>query len=345
MNHYSWSVVGAGPAGIAAVGMLLDAGISHHEIAWIDPSFTVGDLGSKWYRVEGNTKVKTFIDFLNKCDSFNYSQAPDFAIDAFDVEKSCKLGFIVEPLQWISDHLTKKVQTFSDSVHALSLHNQYWNIELEKTKILSKQVTLATGCVPNILSYPIEEIPIEIALNDELLVEENIENETVAVFGASHSAIVALKNLMDCKPNKIINFYKHPVKYAVYFDDFTLFDNTGLKGNAAVWAKEYIDGIHPACLERVHCDSDKMQEKLAECTRAVYAIGFQQNSSIAIRPYPRNPSHNDTNGIIAPGLFGLGIAYPNQVIDPLGNVEHNVGVWKFMQHLIKCLPIWMKYHA
>lgn len=345
MNHYGWSVIGAGPAGIAAVGKLLDAGIPPHSIAWIDPAFTVGHLGKKWHRVQGNTKVKTFIDFLNACKAFNYDQAPDFKINTFDPEKSCRLGHIADPLQWVTSHLKKKVQTFPEKVQALSLVDKHWRIELHDSVLISKQVIMATGCYPKSLPHPIREIPIETALNDQLLAEEKLKNETVAVFGASHSAIVALENLLSCKTKKIINFYRHPLKYAIYLEDFTLFDNTGLKGHAADWAKEHIDGTWPNHLERVHCDSDTMHEKLEECTRAIYAIGFEQNTSITIRPYSDGLPYNDANGIIAPGLFGLGIAYPNKIIDPFGNIEHNVGLWKFMKHLTHSLPLWKRYHT
>ena len=48
MTQYSWTVIGAGPAGIAAVGRLLDHGIVGEQIAWIDPEFGAGDFGTKW---------------------------------------------------------------------------------------------------------------------------------------------------------------------------------------------------------------------------------------------------------------------------------------------------------
>ena len=47
MTQYTWTVIGAGPAGIAAVGRLLDHGIAPEEIAWIEPEFTAGDIGGK----------------------------------------------------------------------------------------------------------------------------------------------------------------------------------------------------------------------------------------------------------------------------------------------------------
>ncbi len=345
MNHYGWVIIGAGPAGIAAIGKLLDAGVPHTAISWIDPEFTIGELGKKWYRVNGNTKVKTFINFFNACKSFNYKNAPYFAVNQFDIEKSCRLINIVQPLKWITQQLKKQVNCINGRVCALSLQNQHWHIELEDSVLISKQVILATGSYPKSLSHPLPEISAEIALNDQLLENQNLKHDTVAVFGSSHSAIVVLENLMNTDVKKIINFYRHPLKYAIDMDDYILFDNTGLKGKAADWAKKHIDGACPDRIERVLCNSDSMQEKLMECTKVIYAIGFEPNSTITIHPFDYPLEYNDTNGIIAPGLFGFGIAYPNKVTDPLGNIEHAVGLWKFMQHINRCLPIWMRYHA
>jgi len=37
MKVFKWTVIGAGPAGIAAVGKLIDSGVKPLEIAWVDP--------------------------------------------------------------------------------------------------------------------------------------------------------------------------------------------------------------------------------------------------------------------------------------------------------------------
>ena len=54
---FSWGVIGAGPAGIATVGKLLDKGIPAHDILWVDPYFQVGDFGRLWSQVSSNTRA------------------------------------------------------------------------------------------------------------------------------------------------------------------------------------------------------------------------------------------------------------------------------------------------
>ena len=41
---YQWAVIGAGPAGLASVGILLEQGVCAKDILMIDPHFHVGDF-------------------------------------------------------------------------------------------------------------------------------------------------------------------------------------------------------------------------------------------------------------------------------------------------------------
>lgn len=60
-KNFQWGVIGSGPAGIAAVGELLDRGVSGKDILWLDPKFEVGDLGALWGPVSSNTSVDLFL--------------------------------------------------------------------------------------------------------------------------------------------------------------------------------------------------------------------------------------------------------------------------------------------
>lgn len=340
MKTFQWTIVGAGPAGIAALGKLIDQGVKPLDIAWIDPAFKVGDLGEKWRRVSSNTKVRLFTQFLEECEAYRFRMAPDFTIKHLDPETTCRLSEIADPLQWVSDHLKVAVHPYEKQATTLHLKDQHWEVGMDGETIRSKNVVLATGSIPKKLDFKLEEIPLEIALNDELL--NGVENDTVAVFGASHSSMIVLQNLLKAGVKKVMNFYLSPTKYALYMGDWILFDNTGLKGEAALWARKNIDGIWPSNLERYHSSDPAFQKHLSECNKVVYTIGFSKRTPPSSPQFPEL-KYNDRNGIIAPGLFGLGIAYPEKVEDPFGNEEYSVGLWKFMVYLNKILPLWMKY--
>jgi cation diffusion facilitator CzcD-associated flavoprotein CzcO len=343
MAPYAWTVIGAGPAGIAAVGCLLDRGIASDEIAWIDRAFAGGDLGQKWRSVSSNTHVGTFLEFLNGAKAFRFSEAPPMPLREVDPQETCALGLVAEPLVWITEHLRERVDVFTTTATALSLQKRRWRIETERDAISSANVVLAVGAVPKKLSHPhLHEIPIEVALDPEQLAEQALDGATVAVFGSSHSSMIVLPNLLRHPVERVINFYQSPLKYAVYLEDWILFDDTGLKGRAAEWARENIDGVYPDRLERCWVSGPGFDETLAQCDRVVYTVGFER------RKLPETPQwgqldYNPANGILAPGLFGLGIAFPEYAEDPYGYGQYRVGLKKFMDYLNSVLPLWMLY--
>jgi hypothetical protein len=51
--------------------------------------------------------------------------------------------------------------------------------------------------------------------------------------------------------------------------------------------------------------------------------------------------YNPENGAIAPGLFGVGIAFPEARANRDGVVELRVGLWKFMEYLGDVVPLWI----
>jgi hypothetical protein len=343
---YEWAIVGAGPAGIAAVGKLIDHGIKPENILWIDPNFAVGDLGRYWSHVSSNTKVKLFLNFLNEVRAFNYKAAPiDFELNHLPYEKSCMLCYVVEPLQWVTNQLIKQVPTEKTLIHNMVLSNRMWCLESSTKTYLAQNTILATGALPLYLNYPtIEAIAFEDAIDKERLRTQVNLSETYAVFGSSHSAIIIIHYLVELGVKKIINFYRAPCCYAIDMGDWILFDNTGLKGHAAEWAREHIDGIWPKNLERYTSIEPNIVRYLPECDKAIYAVGFKQRNTIMMGNY-EHMDYNPNVGIIGPGLFGLGIAYPEKKSDPFGSMEMQVGLWKFMTYLTKVLPIWLKYHT
>jgi hypothetical protein len=343
-SDFEWAVIGAGPAGIAAVGKLLDKKISPAHIAWIDPNFQGGDFGTHWRKVSSNTRVKYFLKFFNACDAFAYTSAyNDFAIHRLPPEETCDISLVAEVLQSITEGLKQKVTNIQGTVQQLHASDRHWHLSLAGKVIQAKNVILAIGAIPKTLEYPgVATISLHTALDPDKLTRVLNAEDVVAVFGSSHSAILSLKTLLShCQIKKVINFYLSPLRYAVALDDWILFDNTGLKGRAAEWARANIDGKLPPKLQRVHATAKNICDYLPQCNKAIYAIGFQKRT-IRI-PELLTLEHNNCNGIIAPGLFGVGIAFPQVKADPYGFHEARVGLWKFMEDLNQVMPLWLHY--
>lgn len=337
---YQWAIIGAGPAGIAVVGKLIDNGVTPESIVWIDPHFTVGDFGTKWRNVPSNTKVKLFTKFLHASHAFNYHACPlNFALHSADPEANCYLELMAEPLQWVTQQLLQKVSSHQDIVQDLIFKQGTWQAKLQHETINARNVVLAIGAEPKHLEFPnTETLSLQEAM-DYQQVKLLDRNQTIAVFGSSHSAILAIRNLVNHKIKRVINFYRSPLLYAIYYEDWILHDDTGLKGSTAEWAREHIDGTMPPNLERYFSDDAHIQQYLPQCDKAVYAVGFERRL-LKTNVLPLN--HRDHHGKIADGLFGIGIAYPEAKANRLGTVEHRVGLWKFMDYLQRIVPLWIE---
>ncbi|WP_419420268.1 pyridine nucleotide-disulfide oxidoreductase [Legionella sp. D16C41] len=346
IQTFKWAVVGAGPAGIAAVGKLIDSGVEPETILWVDPYFKVGDLGRLWANVPSNTTVDKFTRFLYATTAFNYHVIADqFNLVHLPKHNTCILSEIVDPLKWVSKHLCNKVVSKIATIKSAIMDDKRWILSADSQKFIASQVILATGSIPSSLNYPdISSLPLEIAIDKQKLSQVIDLKITYGVFGSSHSAFIIIRNLIELGAKKVINFYRSPCRYAIDMGDWILFDNTGLKGDTAIWVREHIDGTIPANLVRYNILETDIHPYLASCDQVIYAVGFERRNNITINNLTYLPY--DTHiGILAPGLFGLGIAYPELKSDPLGIVETQVGLWKFSNYLDKVMPIWLEYHV
>ena len=96
------------------------------------------------------------------------------------------------------------------------------------------------------------------------------------------------------------------------------------------------------------------------CSNVVQAVGYKRDPlpelTVAGTQEPIGVEHDGLTGrffsslassagkggqTYVPGLFGAGIAFPERVTDPAGNVEHAVGFWKFMKFLNRVVPQWV----
>ena len=218
--------------------------------------------------------------------------------------------------------------------------NGCWRVELANGVVAdAERVVLATGAHPRSLNYDCShEISLDTALNKTELAGHVTEHDTVAVVGSAHSAVLVMKFLSELSTGRIINLYTKPLVYPQAMDGWVLHGDSGLKGVAAQWAKNVLEKNLPCKLVRLHNTEDARKAWLPICTKIIYAAGFERNPIPACQPIM---SYDTSTGKIASGLFGIGIAFPEVAVDPLGNEEHKIGLGSFMQHALEQLPEWM----
>ncbi|MDC0535476.1 FAD-dependent oxidoreductase [Francisellaceae bacterium] len=340
METFDWLVVGAGAAGIASIGKLLDEGIQPKKIAWIDPEFNAGDLGKYWSNVSSNTDVSLFTKFFNQYSCFNYA-AFNSPLKTFDQNDKCQLIHAADALKWVTSQLIDKVNVIKGKVDQLkSIQGCAWQVKGNGVDLIAKKVILAQGSDANTLNFDTKIIPLDIALNKDKLQKQKLKNKKVAVFGSSHSAVIIIQSLLE-QGAEVANFYRSPLVYAVNMGDWLLHDGTGLKGKTAEWAKENLHSHTQKNLKRYLSNKSNIDKYLPVCDYAVYATGFKKRA-IKVDDVSAD-DYDPRNGIIAPGVFGVGIAYPELATDPYGHQEYHVGLYKFMKLIDRVFPLWQVY--
>lgn len=347
-QNNTWVVVGAGPAGIAVIGLLLDLGIDRGSIVWVDPEFDVGRLGQYYETVPGNAPTKMYVDFLTACHVFG--ECAPTVIDelkAMDQQAAYPLNVIVRPLRIITKGLLERVGSVKGTLSSLHFSNDLWHIGIEGAadkQLLGLQarfVVLATGSHPKDLNYQNKsKIPLDMALNKSILASQIKSNDVIGVVGSAHSAILILKYLSELPVRYIVNFYLKPIVYAVDMGGWVQNQNAGLKGTTAEWAKNVLEKNRPKNLIRLKNTPQILRKWLPLCTKMIYAAGFERNPLPPING-TTELIYDDISGVIGPRLFGIGIAFPEKYNYPDGNVEYRVGLKFFMEYAQRVVPEWM----
>ncbi|KAK3335625.1 pyridine nucleotide-disulfide oxidoreductase-domain-containing protein [Cercophora scortea] len=391
LHHVSAVVVGSGPAGVATVGNLLEQLGEGGKVAWIDPAFRGGRVNRKYREVPSNTQVGLFLAYADAVKPFQEisKAAPKpnalTALEELPQNQTCSLHQAGDMIQLLTDGLTKhdRVESCVGRVDSAKWDaaTSTWTLTVrdyanKKDVVRSAPlVVYCTGSSPTTVALPtpfsssLRLLDLDTALKPSALARNLPADRSlrIGVMGSSHSAILVLMNLVHLAQTshrklRVRWFARSPeLKYAEYRDGWILYDNTGLKGDAAKFAREQLDGdalkTSPAgrVITRVDCSGGAEREQkalaaeLPECEYVVQAVGFSRD------PLPRMESVGEgvvfdhvtggftdaTTGEKVEGLFGAGIAFPEKTVDPEGNVEYAVGFMKFMRFLKKVVPAWV----
>ncbi|EFP75233.1 hypothetical protein PGT21_031886 [Puccinia graminis f. sp. tritici] len=375
---YQFVVVGAGPAGLTAVANLIDMGVS--RIAWIDLSFSGGRMGEKYREIPSNTKIQLFLDYVAASPTFSQlvQEATDpsnayTALENLELDRGNQLSYAADLMIMLTRRLVSahsdQVDTFQARAKSLDFVNRTdWMVEIEmmdsrcghQAKTLkSRKVIFATGSEPvQPKEKAVPPIDLEVALSPSQLEAAlegiDLEKQTIAVVGSSHSAFLVLRNLISLSSQlRIVHLYRNPkLIFAEQKDGWILYDNTGLKGVVADWAKEeYPSLVADRRISRTQIEDSpgalsRHLESLASCSGVIYAIGYRPapTPTVTLDGLEQSLKFDHSTGRFDQlnGLFGCGIAFPQRTVDPLGNVEHAVGIFKFMKFLKAVVPLWIQ---
>ena len=140
-------------------------------------------------------------------------------------------------------------------------------------------------------------------------------DDRLAVFGGSQSADAMLRNLASIGMENTV----HSSRLRSTFD-FHL-------SNLALDSQPF--------------SPDDLGHRLGGCNKAIYAIGFQQRR-LPIESLAEDDTYNTKTRIIAPGVYGVGVAFPGLPPDKHGKTDYpNSAIPAFCERLDELLDDWM----
>jgi thioredoxin reductase len=378
-------VIGAGPAAICAIPRILQSGAASHDIIWIDPQFRVGEFGttlSVGSSVPGNTAVEDYqkvnAEIFQLLPACAPAEGQQFEIDNLHPRFVCSLKTASESLQHITNQLRNLIPSIEGKVSSIVTTGSGLTIEMTLAdgtshSITTRRIILATGATAKTFQLPVAHHAMTMIDPNVAFIQTSLYAylrqhpgiTTIAVIGSSHSAALATMHLL--KAGIVVKqFMNKEYKYATPSvapdgSKYTMYDNTGLKGDVARFTKQLLAEIKAGNSEyqnrlQIYTGKDReainilLEKHLSGCTHAVAAIGYETANTLHVNGLPLSRlSHNNKTTAFhdVKGLFGIGVAFPLEVKAISGEIESAVGVGKFWSTVSdpEVLEIWEKNPA
>lgn len=333
---YDLTIVGAGMAGLIALGMLPES-TKAWRICVVDPSFSGGDLAVKWAPIRSNTTAKQIRDALRAVPKFTVPCG--LAIDKYTDAEYVPLHVIATDVQRIAAAALSATDCITDFVTSIkSQDGDYpWSVVFrhKHAPIQTKRVFLCTGGEPNSLDIARPTIPLEIAFDVARLPRYVSPGDVVTVFGAAHSGALIAHNL-HTMGTRVFLVHRRPAgsQPFSYARDGAY---EGVKADAAVVCDDIMSGKYPGLTLVSYSDGAAVANAVIRSKYVVYAVGFGPRLGIQIAGEEKR-SYNPQTGAIdgVTNIWGFGIAYPSSS-EFEGRTYFDVGIPSFVEHIGKCV--------
>ena len=323
---YKHAIIGLGVAGILTLALLPKDDLANTLV--IEPSNIGGSLAAQYSNVVANITKDIIVGAFSKIPGWDVSQ---ILIDCSG--SSCPmLSDVCKDMRRLIANDLKCVTFRTVRMTDLIETETGWTIVVQEEMLEAQNVYLCTGATPKIMDLPIPHIPLDIALNQDMLKRYVSPSDRIVVFGVSHSGTLILKNLknLGCKHVHAVFSGQKPFSFARDGD------TEGLKAESATIADEILANawgeFTPVLFKTT--DFAKSYRYVSSATLVIYAIGFAEPKISYITKIGERRClkfRADTNGFESTQtLWGFGIGFPSLYTAPNGNQYKDVGFGGFI---------------
>jgi len=329
IEQFKYGIVGFGISGQLLVCELLKRNIPSKDIVILDKTFLGGALATEYGSVLSNTQWWKTKKALKHYESWSIDSLS--SMDQKVSEQECTpVRSIAKACFETAKKASKEVERKTTTVHMIEKTTQGWAIQHSYGKVLVEKLFLCPGGVPKSIQIDLPQIPLEIALDILRLHTHVSKEDTVLVFGTSHSGTICLDHL-HALGISAIGVYKDQVPFT--FADEGAY--SGLKEESAVIARKILAGKYPNISLISWSDTLKMMKSIQSATKYISATGFLGNSVFGADYSAYDPATGKVSN--QQNLYGFGMAYPGiSVVD--GKTHIDVSVLSFQDQIQRCLP-------
>lgn len=330
MTLYKTAIVGAGGAGLLALLLLLQ---SQHckasEIVLIDPYHDGGDLQRKWWHVTSNTTWGQMLSIMEALGSTPETLPEQWK--TLDPNSPTQLQHYIQLLRWLTKSKAQECELIYGTCSNVEENPQGVRLSIETPTgtcetIEAKTCLLCTGAEPKRDSYPIPILPLEVALNRELMRGYITPSTKVLLIGTAHSGTLVMKNLKDLNVEHAV-FYRGSTPFSFARDGH--YD--GIKQESEAIADAVLNGQYTCTHLFPLTNTAQLLRWSRKADWIVYAIGFERRPIKSINHYDGKTGkcHGFTR------VWGFGIGYPNQAPD---GQHWDVSLPSFFAHIRQQVP-------
>lgn len=333
---YDLTIVGAGVAGLIALGMLPES-TKAWNICVVDPTFSGGDLATKWGPVSSNTTAKQVRDALKRVPRFTIPSKLN--IDKFADTESVLLYIVATDVQNVASEILSMTDCITDAVTSIEQSGDDWDIIFrhQHSSIKTKRIFLCPGGEPRSLDIARPTISLDVAFDAARLPRYVSASDTVTIFGASHSGVLIAHNLHTIGARVFLVHKRGNNEQPFSFARDGAYE--GVKASAAIICDDILANKYPKLTLVSYSDGGAVANAVIRSKFVVYAIGFGPRLGIQIagkekRSY--NPQTGEIEGV--KNIWGFGAAYPNSS-EYKGQTYYDIGIPAFVEHIGKCVTV------
>ena len=320
---YDIAIIGYGITGMLALAILQQNGIDLSKVCVIDPYYDGGTLMRDYGNVVSNTPLSKLIIALKSINP-EYRLPEEYT--NYDENKITPLYVLTNIIKDFTRPLLSKVDKYESRVISIDSSIDY-TIETDNNNtIKSKIILCCQGSSPKKLSCNIPIVPLNVALNIDLLKHYIKPKDKVILFGTAHSGTLILENLhkLNIQTTAI-----HKSKTPFLFAKDGEYD--GIKEEAERIANQILNNEYNNLKLLNITAIDSVIKASKEADWVIYSIGFEAQK---IRANFDITKYDSTSGKIlgVEKAYGFGIAYPSLAPD---SIHVDVGVLSFVEHIQK----------